>query len=93
MFEPIIWSIVVLGGLGAVFGIMLGVASRKFAVKKDERVVAVRENLPGSKLRRLRISGLRRPCGRPCGRQSGGFWLCCFRRTTRKKLAGYSASP
>ena len=48
MFEPIIWSIVVLGGLGAVFGIMLGAASRKFAVKKDERVVAVRENLPGA---------------------------------------------
>ena len=48
MFEPIIWSIVVLGGLGAVFGIMLGAASKKFAVKKDERVVAVRENLPGA---------------------------------------------
>ncbi|MEG2360981.1 MAG: 4Fe-4S binding protein [Christensenella sp.] len=48
MLEPIIWSIIVLGGLGAVFGIMLGVASKKFAVKKDERVVAVRENLPGA---------------------------------------------
>ena len=48
MFEPIIWSIVVLGGLGAVFGIMLGVASKKFAVEKDEKVVLVRENLPGA---------------------------------------------
>ncbi|MEA4853432.1 MAG: 4Fe-4S binding protein [Christensenella sp.] len=48
MFEPIIWSIVVLGGLGAVFGIMLGVASKKFAVKKDETAVAVREHLPGA---------------------------------------------
>lgn len=48
MFEPIIWSVIVLGGLGAVFGIMLGVASKKFAVKKDKRVVAVRENLPGA---------------------------------------------
>ncbi len=46
--EPIIWSIVVLGGLGALFGIMLGVASKKFAVEKDERVVAVRELLPGA---------------------------------------------
>ncbi|MEG1656583.1 MAG: RnfABCDGE type electron transport complex subunit B [Christensenellaceae bacterium] len=48
MLEPIIWSIVVLGGLGAVFGIMLGVASKKFAVKKDEKVVEVRTLLPGA---------------------------------------------
>lgn len=48
MLEPIIWSIVVLAGLGAVFGIMLGVASKKFAVKKDERVDKVRECLPGA---------------------------------------------
>lgn len=47
MFEPIIWSIVVLGGLGAVFGIMLGVASKKFAVEKDEKVVLVRETCRG----------------------------------------------
>ena len=44
----IIWSIVALGGLGAAFGIMLAVASKKLAVKKDERVAAVRENLPGA---------------------------------------------
>lgn len=48
MFEPIIWSVIVLGGLGAAFGVMLGVAAKKFAVKKDERAVAVRENLPGA---------------------------------------------
>lgn len=48
MLEPIIWSIIVLGGLGAVFGIMLGVASKKFAVEKDETAVAVREYLPGA---------------------------------------------
>ncbi len=48
MFEPVILSIAVLGGLGAVFGIMLGVASKKLHVEKDERVEAVRELLPGA---------------------------------------------
>ena len=44
----IIWSILAIGGLGAAFGILLSVASKKMAVKKDEKVVAVRENLPGA---------------------------------------------
>ena len=48
MFEPVIWSIIVLGGLGAVFGVMLGVASKKFAVQKDEREDLVLELLPGA---------------------------------------------
>ena len=48
MFGPVIISILVLGGLGAVFGIMLGAASKKFAVEKDERIDAVRELLPGA---------------------------------------------
>lgn len=45
---PIVWSIVILGGLGAVFGLILGVASKKFAVQVDERVSAVRDLLPGA---------------------------------------------
>ena len=36
----IIWSILAIGGLGAAFGILLSVASKKLAVKKDEKVVA-----------------------------------------------------
>ncbi len=48
MFEPIIWSMVVLGGLGAIFGIVLGVASKKFAVQKDEREDKILDLLPGA---------------------------------------------
>jgi electron transport complex protein RnfB len=48
MALPVLFSIIVLGGLGAVFGIMLGVASKKFAVRKDERAERVREYLPGA---------------------------------------------
>jgi len=44
----VVFSILVLGGLGAAFGVMLGVASKKFAVEKDERVDSVREFLPGA---------------------------------------------
>ncbi|MDL2237686.1 RnfABCDGE type electron transport complex subunit B [Christensenellaceae bacterium OttesenSCG-928-K19] len=48
MFEPVLWSIIVLGGLGAAFGIMLGAANKKFHVDKDERIEQVRELLPGA---------------------------------------------
>jgi len=48
MFEPVILSIAVLGGLGALFGVMLGVASKKFAVEKDERIDQILEFLPGA---------------------------------------------
>ncbi len=44
----IVWSIVVLAGLGIVFGAMLGVAAKKFRVEKDERIDAVRALLPGA---------------------------------------------
>jgi len=44
-----IWqSIAVLGGLGIVFGAVLGVASKVFAVEKDEREVAISAVLPGA---------------------------------------------
>lgn len=46
--EAIIWSLAVIGGLGIVFGLLLGVASKKLAVKVDERVEQVRELLPGA---------------------------------------------
>jgi electron transport complex protein RnfB len=42
------WSIIALGGIGAAFGFLLAIASKKFAVKKDEKVEAVRELLPGA---------------------------------------------
>jgi len=46
--NSIVLSIIVLVIVGLIIGIMLGVAGRKLAVKTDERVVAVRECLPGN---------------------------------------------
>ena len=46
--ETIIWSVVVIGGLGILFGAGLGIAAKKLAVQKDERVDQVRELLPGA---------------------------------------------
>lgn len=48
MLQVVLLSIAVLGGLGAAFGIMLGAASKKFAVEKDDRIDSVRELLPGA---------------------------------------------
>lgn len=46
--EVILYSLAVMGGLGLIFGIGLGVASKKLAVKIDERIEQIRENLPGA---------------------------------------------
>lgn len=46
--EIILWSLAVLGGLGILFGIGLGIASKKLAVEVDQRVIDIRENLPGA---------------------------------------------
>ena len=40
--------VVSLGGLGLVFGALLGYASNKFKVEVDERIPLVRECLPGA---------------------------------------------
>ena len=50
-----VFAIVVLGVLGAVFGLVLAIASKVFAVEKDPREEAVLREL-----RRLRLSRLRR---------------------------------
>ncbi|WP_286316293.1 RnfABCDGE type electron transport complex subunit B [Romboutsia ilealis] len=44
----ILSSILVLGGLGLIFGMVLAYSSKKFAVKVDERVEAILEILPGA---------------------------------------------
>lgn len=43
----IIYPVASLGGLGLTFGVLLGYASKKFAVEVDERVPQVRAVLPG----------------------------------------------
>ncbi|MEG1524842.1 MAG: Fe-S cluster domain-containing protein [Clostridia bacterium] len=45
---PILYAVGVLGGLGLLFGAVLAVVGKKFAVKVDERVVQVREQLGGA---------------------------------------------
>lgn len=44
----ILSPIAAIGSMGLLFGVGLGVAAKKFAVPVDERVEAVKENLPGA---------------------------------------------
>ena len=46
--NTLIWSLVILGGLGILFGAGLGIAAKKLAVDRDERIDKVRECLPGA---------------------------------------------
>lgn len=46
--NEIIVAAAVIGGLGAVFGVGLSIASRVFAIEVDERVTSIREILPGA---------------------------------------------
>lgn len=46
--NSLVFPVLSLGGLGVVFGLLLGYASKKFAVEVDERVPLVREALPGA---------------------------------------------
>lgn len=47
-FKFLLFSSLSLGGLGLVFGLLLGYASKKFAVYMDPRVKEVRDSLPGA---------------------------------------------
>lgn len=44
----ILLSILVVGGAGLLIGLLLGIAGKKFEVKTDERIAAVRDALPGN---------------------------------------------
>lgn len=46
--NSIVASMLSLGGLGLLFGVLLGYASKKFEVKVDENIPKVREILPGA---------------------------------------------
>lgn len=46
--EMVIWPILVIGGMGALFGLVLAFASKVFAVQVDPRVSAIIEALPGA---------------------------------------------
>ena len=44
----VVWPVIIIGGLGLVLGVLLGFASKIFAVKRDERIDKIREFLPGA---------------------------------------------
>ena len=44
----ILYAVLILGLLGVFFGTVLAVASKVFAVEKDERYNEILENLPGA---------------------------------------------
>ncbi len=44
----IVWAVLVLGGLGIAFGLLLALAARAFAVETDDRLDAILEALPGA---------------------------------------------
>lgn len=44
----ILFPIIIVGGMGLIFGALLSVASKKFAVKVDERVPKIIDALPGA---------------------------------------------
>jgi Na+-translocating ferredoxin:NAD+ oxidoreductase RNF subunit RnfB len=46
--EDILLTILIMGVLGALIGIFLIVAGKKFAVHEDEKVLKIREALPGN---------------------------------------------
>ena len=46
--QTILTAALVLGGLGLVFGLVLGYASEKFAVKIDPKIEKISEALPGA---------------------------------------------
>ena len=46
--KTILTSALVLGGLGMVFGLLLGYASKKFAVKIDPKIEEILKVLPGA---------------------------------------------
>lgn len=47
-FMPILYALFILGAIGLAFGIILGIADKKFHVEVDERVANVRACLPGA---------------------------------------------
>ena len=76
----IIAAIAVLGVLGALFGLILSVASKIFEVKKDPREEAILQPSGRRQLRRLRLSRLRRLRCCHSGRQRS-----CHRLRSRRR--------
>lgn len=48
LIKELLFPTLSLGGLGLIFGILLGYASKKFKVNEDEKVILIKECLPGA---------------------------------------------
>lgn len=48
MVSSILVPVLIIGGMGLIFGVLLGLASKVFAVKEDERIPKILEVLPGA---------------------------------------------
>ncbi|MEE1049150.1 MAG: RnfABCDGE type electron transport complex subunit B [Clostridia bacterium] len=48
MLLAVLKAVIIIGGMGIVFGALLGIASKVFAVKTDERVPLITDVLPGA---------------------------------------------
>jgi electron transport complex protein RnfB len=59
-YTTIAIAVAVLGGLGVLFGLGLGIASRKFSVHVDPRVEQIEEMLPGASCGACGYAGCRR---------------------------------
>ena len=44
----VLYALLALGGVGAIFGLILDIADKKFAVEQDERVTKVRAACAGA---------------------------------------------
>ena len=64
--NAIIYAMVSIGGLGIVFGAILGFASKIFAVDEDPRIGQVLECLPGANYGGCGYPGYRRSYGSCC---------------------------
>ena len=71
----ILQAVLVLGVSGAVFGLILAIASRVFAVHVDERLEPITEALPGANCGGCGYSG--------CAGYAGAATSCSARRITR----------
>ena len=67
MTGTIIWTIVILAGLGLLLALILFWVAKKFKVEEDPRIDEVEKVMPGQ-LRRLRLC--RMPCLCRCGSES-----------------------
>jgi len=55
----VLLSVITLGGMGLIFGLLLGLASKKFAVKVDPRIEMILQVLPGSNCGACGFAGCR----------------------------------